>query len=223
MNDLVVVMARAPVPGAVKTRLAGAIGDQAAAAVYRAFLRDLHRALVSGPWRLVWAVLPAGSDLAPEVAAPLECFDQRGPDLGARMANAFADLFAGGAERVVMLGADAPHLAAAGAERAMAALSSHDVALLPSRDGGYALVGLRRELDLFSGIEMSTALVLQQTLARARDLGATVDLLPESFDVDDVTDLRHLALAIASGEVDLPFTRAALEQIDLDTPSPPRP
>jgi uncharacterized protein len=213
-GDILVVMARQPVPGRVKTRLARAVGDVAACDLYRAFLRDLRARLEGGAWRTVWAVQPAGCDLSGEIGAPVECLDQRGDGLGERMGNAFADLFGGcgAAGRVVMIGADLPHLPLASIASAFAALEESDVVLVPTRDGGYGLVGLRRALDLFSGIEMSTPEVCAQTLARAASLGSKAALLAETFDVDELADLRDLAAAMARGEVSLPFTAAVLRR-----------
>ena len=169
--DVLVVMARQPVPGAVKTRLARHVGADAACALYRAFLTDIAAGLGAGPWRLTWAVTPADVDLRPIVGAGSDCFPQRGADLGERMASCFDDLFGGGAARVVMIGADVPHLGASAVAAAFAALDTADVVLTPTRDGGYCLVGQRRPHDLFRGIEMGTDRVFAQTMERIAGLG----------------------------------------------------
>jgi hypothetical protein len=208
--DVVVVMAKRPIPGAVKTRLARTLGSEAACRLYRAFLRDLRARLHGGPWRLVWAVHPRGSDLSADVGAAVEVLTQRGGGLAARMRHCFADLFAAGAGRVVMLGADAPHVGAEVAAAALAALARRDLVLLPTRDGGYCLIGLRQPHDLFSGIVMGTAEVFRRTLRRARDLGLSVEVLPETFDVDEAGDLQELTAMIRRGDVQLQHTAAEL-------------
>ena len=208
--DVLVVMARQPTPGAVKTRLARRIGDAAACALYRAFLRDLSASLRPGPWRLAWAVTPADADLRPIVGATADCLPQRGAELGERMANCFADLFAGGAGRVVMLGADAPHLGAAAIGAAFAALEAADVVLTPTRDGGYCLVGQRAEHDLFRGVEMGTERVFAQTVERVTALHLCADIQPATFDVDEWQDVVSLRALIGRGVVSLPHTAAAL-------------
>ena len=106
-----------------------------------------------------------------------------------------------------------PHLPSEAVDRAFAALESFDVALVPSSDGGYCAVGLRAEADVFSGIPMSTASVLRDTLLRAENLGLSAHLLPESFDVDEPDDVLALDDLIRRGLADLPFTRAALRKI----------
>lgn len=215
MRDLLVVMAKKPVAGEVKTRLARHLGAPAACDLYRAFLRDLHARLSPGPWRMLWAVQPAGEDLRDDVGAPVACIDQRGADLGERMRNVFADLFAASpAEtRVVMIGADVPHLPPAAVSAAFAALDAVDVVLVPTRDGGYGLVGLRRPVDLFSGIPMGTDAVLRRTEERAQSLGLTRHLEPETFDVDEPEDLVELAELLRRGTVVLPSTAAQLRSV----------
>jgi rSAM/selenodomain-associated transferase 1 len=209
-TDVLVVMARQPTPGAVKTRLAQAIGATAAAALYRAFLADIAATCTSPDWSLMWAVTPPDADLAPIVGVARQ-IAQRGDDLGARMHHVFADLFAGGAARVVMIGADAPHLGAARIAAAFAALERHDAVFIPTRDGGYCLVGLAAPQDLFHPITMGTTSVFAETLAQAARLGLRVARHAESFDIDMVSDLEALAGLLASGEVALPATAAALD------------
>jgi len=209
-SDVLVVMAKVPRLGAVKTRLAAAVGAAPALALYAAFLGDIAARFAVGGFELVWAVDPPGGDLTPCVGAAARCLDQRGADLGERMGNCFADLFAAGARRVVMIGADAPHLDAARIAAAFAALRDADVVLAPSRDGGYCLVGLSSPRDLFS-IRMGTAEVLQRTLERAASLHLRVVRQAPTFDVDEIGDAVLLAKWIEeSGTALLPRSAAVL-------------
>lgn len=206
-ENVLVVMAKAPRLGEVKTRLAAGVGAERALALYGAFLADIDTRFGGGAPELVWAVDPPGGDLAPFVAAPRRRLDQRGADLGARMGNCFADLFAAGARRVVMIGADAPHLEDERIAAAYALRDERDVVLTPTRDGGYCLVGLSAPHDLFS-IRMGTSAVLEQTLRRAAALGLRAQLQSPSFDVDEIADVASLARAIESG-VAPPLPRSA--------------
>jgi rSAM/selenodomain-associated transferase 1 len=208
--DVLVVMARYPRPGAVKTRLAESVGGDAACALYRAFLTDIARRLGRGPWELVWAVTPVGADLAALVGAQRRQIAQRGADLAERMRNCFTRLLGAGATRVVMIGADAPHLPVSTVRAAFAALNQRDVALLPTRDGGYCLVGLRRAHDIFSDIPMGSPTVFERTCARVDALGLRRRELPPSFDVDELEDVAELARLIAARRVRLPHTAAVL-------------
>lgn len=209
-GDVLVVMAKLPRPGHVKTRLGVEMGVEAASEVYAAFLRDIATRFEAVGRTLVWAVDPPGSDFIPIVGADCLCIDQRGDGLAERMFHSFETLFDVGAERVVMIGADVPHLPPESLDAAFHALTECDVALVPSLDGGYCLVGLRRPVDIFTPIEMSTAKVLEQTQELLDARGLRLQLLAPSFDIDEPEDLRRLARMIESGEVDLPHTAAVL-------------
>lgn len=156
----------------------------------------------SPPGSTAWfAELDPGAELVEQVEG----------DLGARLAAAFDEAFARGAERVVALGSDSPQQDAAVFERAFALLGPGRVVLRPSDDGGYTLVGLAaRAPRLFEGVPWSTPAVLAATERRARSLGLEVALLEPGFDVDDERDLARLAGELDAGRADCPATRAAL-------------
>jgi rSAM/selenodomain-associated transferase 1 len=192
VQPVLLVMARQPEVGRVKTRLAGAIGAEQACALYRAFLHDLAHRFAGRHYDLVWAVHPAGADFRAAVGESGRCIPQIGADLAERMHQAVASIIAAGADRVVMIGADCPHIRDAWIDEALQALDENDVVLGPSTDGGYYLVALRQAHDLFRGAPMGTSRVLAETLARARLLRLRVHLLPQTFDVDEMTDLERL-------------------------------
>src|SRR6185436_4929337 len=104
----------------------------------------------------------------------------------------FETLVAAGAARVVMIGADAPHLPDSVIDGAFAALDDADVVLVPSVDGGYCLIGLREPLDVFSGVRMSTPNTLEDTIRRVERRGWSARLLDASFDIDEPEDLAAL-------------------------------
>jgi rSAM/selenodomain-associated transferase 1 len=204
-------MAKHPVPGRVKTRLATVIGAEAACRLYRAFIRDLAARLATTPWPVTWAVWPADSPF--ETVVPgARCVPQEGATLGTRMAHATAQLFTDSRSPVVVLGADSPHLPlAAVADAGRALCGDVDVALGPTVDGGYWLIGLRAPRpELFDGIAWSTATVLHETLARVRAGGLRVHLAPATFDVDEPADLTALRALLARGDITLPRTAAVL-------------
>lgn len=209
--DVLVVMAKYPAAGLVKTRLAERVGGEAACALYRAFLGDMAERLASPAWRVVWAVTPPAADLTPFVGPSAEQIDQEGSDLGERMWRCFVHLLDGGAERVVMLGADAPHVGPDAVAVAFAALDAHDAVLLPTRDGGYCLVALRAAHDIFSAVPMGTAAVYACTRERCAALGLRSLALPPSFDIDEMNDVRELARLIDAQSVGLPRTAAVLD------------
>jgi uncharacterized protein len=205
MTAEVVVFGRAPTVGAVKTRLAAAVGAPAAARVYRALLdHTLEAALASnlpvtlaltarltGPWRP-----PAG------VAIELQ-----GPgDLGARMAATFAARFAAGASVVVLVGSDVPSLTAADIRIAADLAASFPVVLGPASDGGYWLVSQRAPgLDLFSDVPWSSPETLAATRQRLARLGASHTELAVRSDVDWATDL---SATLAAGNLEPRLARS---------------
>ncbi|WP_310393185.1 TIGR04282 family arsenosugar biosynthesis glycosyltransferase [Hymenobacter sp.] len=195
------VFARVPALGRVKSRLAAGIGDAAALAVYNELL-GITRAAVeqAGVPATVWLADAPGPAPAAAEAAQWPGMAVRGQpagDLGQRMAAAFAAAFAAGAGRVVIIGTDCPGLRAAHLTAAFARLRAHDVVLGPATDGGYYLLGLRQlRPELFEHKAWSTASVLADTLADARRLGCRVALLPELRDVDTAADLAAWRAAI---------------------------
>jgi uncharacterized protein len=212
-----VVMARYPAAGEVKTRLARTLGAARACALYCAFLRDLEARFTGGRRALVWAFYPADRDFAAVVAPGARCIPQRGDDLGARMLHCFRHLCHEGFERVVMIGSDAPHVRDEWLDEAERALDDADVVLGPSADGGYYLIAMRAPHDVFGGIEMSTPRVRAETCAKAAATGLRVHLLPPTFDVDEERDLvrlRALLMDEAYAKM-LPSTAALLASLPL--------
>jgi len=212
--DTLMVFARYPVPGAVKTRLATGIGEDGAARLYEAFVRDLAARFTPARFAVRWAVAPPDPGFAARFGlAPDRCREQCGGDLGARMRDAFEHVLAAEGSRCVLIGSDAPHLPVSRIEEAFSRLDSADVVLGPARDGGYYLIAMRRPHDLFSGITWSVDSVHRETVAQARSLGLTVASLPVDFDVDEVGDLARLRRRIDEGDVRCPETARVLREL----------
>ena len=192
---VLLVFARAPRPGRVKTRLAADLGEERAAAVYRALGRGVVDRVRGGPWR-TWIVHdPPDAAAAAEVEAwlgaeGLELHPQDPGDLGRRMERAFDRAFRAGARRVAVVGTDAPDVDAAHVGAALDALDDADVVLGPAADGGYWLLALARPRpELFRDVPWSTAQVLGVTRRRAAALGLRVRELEVLTDVDVAADL----------------------------------
>ncbi|HSM50390.1 MAG TPA: TIGR04282 family arsenosugar biosynthesis glycosyltransferase [Thermoanaerobaculia bacterium] len=193
-GSCVAVFAKPPQPGRVKTRLAGALGEVAAAELQRAFLADLlERLATTGrAVRLLWALEPG--EEAP--VAPVPGLAQEGEDLGDRMLAASRAL-AREFDPVLGLGADLPDLPLGRLAEAEAALAGGaDAVFGPATDGGFYLFGLgprARRPELFAGVPWGGERVLAEVLARARRLGLSVRLLAVAADVDRPEDLEPLA------------------------------
>jgi hypothetical protein len=138
--------------------------------------------------------------MARRAPAGFRTLAQRGPGLAARMEAALVDAAALGHAPLLLRGSDSPLLGEESLAAALAALGRAELVLGPDRDGGYQLVGLRRPAPGLFDHPMSTASVLDDTLARAAELGLTSELLAPSFDIDRAADLALLAEARAAGQ-----------------------
>ncbi|GAB3824908.1 TIGR04282 family arsenosugar biosynthesis glycosyltransferase [Hymenobacter jeollabukensis] len=193
MTEHLLIFARYPELGKVKTRLAAGLGEEAALDIYRQLLDHTQAAVAPLPiestlW-LAAAPPPGAGPLWPGTRQQLQ---PAAADLGQRMAHAFAAAFAEGAQRTVVIGTDCPGLSTDILVAAFRQLHGHDVVLGPADDGGYYLLGLRQpQSALFEGIHWSTDSVLRDTLARAAAAGLTVALLPTLHDVDTAEDWRR--------------------------------
>jgi hypothetical protein len=200
MRTRLIVFARLPVEGRVKTRLAATVGTARALEVQvRLLAATLALGEACGADALEWRYDEAGA--APGSAAARlpasvaargwRVGPQHGADLGARMREALEAALAAG-DRPVLIGSDCPSLRPADLRDAFRALDDADAVFAPAEDGGYALVGLARAAPaLFEGVRWGGADVMAATRARASDAGLRVALLRTVWDVDVEADLRR--------------------------------
>ena len=221
-RDALVIVAKYPRPGHVKTRLGASIGFARAARLYRAFLDDLAERFTQAEARagydLIWACADDPAALArllgPEAGARM--IRQRGDDFAARLYHICRDTAALGYERTVILGSDSPQAPVSAVSRALALLECADVTLGPADDGGYYLVGVRNRPtppDIFTGIVMSTPWVLAQTLERVATLGLSARVIETTFDVDTEADMLRLAQTLDAAPALAPRTHALLREL----------
>ncbi len=186
------VFARAPEAGRVKTRLAAAIGDSRAHEVYRQLGRRVVDQVRDGPWSTVICHDPPGAERALRAWLGddrLKFQPQDPGHLGERMAAALKDALSTGAP-ACLVGTDAPGVDASLVSEAFDALEQADVVFGPALDGGYYLVALRSPApELFRDIPWSTGQVLSRSVDRARTMGLRVHLLLPLRDVDTLADL----------------------------------
>ncbi len=208
---LVLVFAKAPASGRVKTRLIGKLSPAAAAAIHRACLVDVLRTVAGLPRHIEKCVLFAGSPAAVRrltlglVPKSITVGSQSRGGLGRKLIIALSGFFRSGVNRIVVLGTDTPWLSRERILSALRLLSRTEVVLGPTKDGGYYLIACRRLIpEMFSGIAWGTSRVMTQTKLRLRALGIPYHLLPVDFDLDRPEDLekcwRRLALFRASGK-----------------------
>ena len=222
-KNALVLFARDPVLGRVKTRLQPLLDAETVLQLYTCFLRDSIDKIraVEGAAIFVGVYPSISSEFFEKLSAEGEAniFAQEGGDLGERMKNAFLRFLGEGYQNVVIIGSDSPTLPVSYIEMALA--SEKDVAIGPSSDGGYYLVGMRGRLtEIFSDVAWGMDGVLSQTMDRLRSAGAELELLPLWYDVDRPDDLKflktHLAL-LRQGRLDIPSaTNKFLERMNLE-------
>ena len=202
LNTALVIFAKAPIPGEVKTRLCPPLTPDEAATLHGSFVLDM---LERSKTAVVKLKLPFDRYLACAPSSTLVFFkimeerqgvkliDQVGDDLGARMSQTCEAMFAQGYTRVLIVGTDVPSLPLDHYKQALALLETNDLVLGPALDGGYYLIGLKRTVpDLFVGIPWSTERVLEMTQEKATTLRLKTALLPPWRDIDTIEDLQAL-------------------------------
>jgi rSAM/selenodomain-associated transferase 1 len=200
----IIVFAKAPVAGEVKSRLAATIGAEQAAQIYSCTLQ-----------RTIMLVARAGLAQASLVVTPdtthplfgimeerygLELQQQQGSDLGERMQNALESVL-GKAEYALLIGTDCPVLDEEYLDDALSRLEGGaDVVIGPAEDGGYILIGMRRaEPMLFSDISWSEPEVLATTIERCKEAGLTLQELEQRYDIDTYDDLQRFVQEVPGG------------------------
>lgn len=181
------LMLKAPVEGAVKTRLGREIGPGAATRAYRALVEHQCAQIPPG-WRVHICHEPEGAraGMREWLGEAHRYSSQAAGDLGARLAAATEEHFRLGGGPLIILGGDCPYLICERLMEVAVALENADAVLVPALDGGYCLIALRRpEADVFRSIAWSTGAVLAQTRQRLAERGLAWRELAAAEDVDD--------------------------------------
>ena len=232
--NALVIFAKWPLPGQVKTRLCPPLRPDQAAELARCFLLDTVARVSRLEDVQVWvAFTPADTEphFRTLLPASVRYLPQRGTNLGERELNIFTDLFEKAATRVAIMGSDIPSVPLAYLRSAFDLLKDPecDAVLGPSSDGGYYCIGAQAGHTglpaLFEHIEWSTERVLEQTLRQARLHNLHIRLIPRWYDVDTVADMQKLEeqLQDMPNEEDAPRTRHFLEQRGQKKPPHPGP
>lgn len=192
-KDAFILFLKYPERGAVKTRLAKELGDDLTYELYQCFLADISAMTrqikaetiiaYSGPKGVSFSDFPG-----------IQCLHQRGNNIGARMHGAFLDVFAQGFERCVLTGSDSPDLPTVLVNDSFDKLDVADVVIGPSVDGGYYLIGCKRQSlrpSIFHDMRWSTTGVFTEAVKRLSESGLKFAQLPQWSDIDEFDDLRN--------------------------------
>jgi uncharacterized protein len=195
-NRTLVIMAKAPKPGMVKTRLIESLPSPAATALYRCLLEDTL-ALAKSLTSVEIAVMCPESDhdeLARLLGNTVQVVAQQGDGLVAGLTSVFRHFTAAGGQHVIAFNSDSPHLAPSVLDSAFEILATHDVVVGPTHDGGYYLVGAKAaHPSLFEGDGMGTRSALDRLLTRTKVLELSTGFTEPFFDIDVANDLILLA------------------------------
>ena len=197
-SPLIGMFAKHWLPGQCKTRLAKSIGFENAAWLHRRFVQHLIARINPNPFdkQLVFSPPHRQSEFQRMIRNTDWHLHAQSPgDLGQRMQSFFAHAFTAGYQRVVLIGSDSPDLPDAIIQNAFAKLTSHDVVLSPTTDGGYCLVGQRRFVPtMFASIKWSSSRVFHDTTERLAEQNVSFATLGTWHDIDTVDDLQAFML-----------------------------
>jgi uncharacterized protein len=212
---VLVIMAKAPRPGSVKTRLAPSLPLQAVAGFYRCLLEDTL-ALARSLGSVEVAIMCPDSDvneLASLAGQGARVVAQKGEGLAAGLTSVFAHFAEGHQRRVIAFNSDSPHLPRSVLGDAFETLTAHDVVVGPTHDGGYYLVGAKTSHPtLFAGDGMGTSSALERLLSRARALELSVGFVDPFCDIDVADDLTRLAAELRLAPARAPRTAGWLKE-----------
>ena len=195
-NRVLVIMAKAPKPGRVKTRLTESLPSGAVTALYRCLLEDTV-ALATSLASVEVAVMcpePDQEELAHLLGNPVQVVRQKGEGLAAGLTSVFRHFAAAGGRQVIAFNSDSPHLAPSVLDSAFRILATHDVVVGPTHDGGYYLVGAKAaHPTLFESDGMGTRSALDRLLGRTKTLELSTGFTDPFYDIDVANDLILLA------------------------------
>jgi rSAM/selenodomain-associated transferase 1 len=210
-----VIMAKAPRSGMVKTRLAQSLPLEAVTELYRCLLDDTITLAQSLGTVEIAIMCPASDvdELTQLVRGVVTVVAQKGEGLAAGLTSVFAHFAASGRQRVIAFNSDSPHLPASVLENAFGVLTGHHLVVGPTHDGGYYLVGAKAAHPaLFHRDGMSTTSALDALLARARGLQLSVGFTDPFYDIDVESDLTQLAEELRLAPARAPRTAVWLRQ-----------
>jgi rSAM/selenodomain-associated transferase 1 len=206
-----VIMAKAPCAGRVKTRLGPALSPDALVTLYRCLIEDTVALARGAGVARIGVVCPRGDGGELARWLDIEVVEQEGEGLAAGLDSAFRLFLRDGCRRVIAFNGDTPHLPADTLAGAFALLARHDLVVGPTEDGGYYLVGATgAHAGLFDAGGLGTGGALRSLLARAAERGLAVALTEAWYDIDEGGDLARLAAELRRAPARAPRTAAWL-------------
>lgn len=220
-SNALLIFAKPPVPGMVKTRLQPQVSPEGSARLQDACIRDAVRKVLSIQGVDAFLGYPSGSDVpyfeALRDVTGIRLFSQEGETLGKKLQHAFSRGSSLGYRKMVVIGVDSPTLPPDYLHAGLALLDHHDAVFGPSMDGGYYLVGMKGPYPLFPDDGLGTEKVLAEALERGEGLGLKIGALPPWYDLDRYEDLcfaaTHIRLLKMSRKYCPPLTEKVLGEL----------
>ena len=209
LNRTLVIMAKAPKPGTVKTRLTQSLPSPAVTALYRCLLEDTLALATSLPSVEVAVMCPESDqdELTALLGSTVQVVAQKGEGLAAGLASVFRHFTTFGRQHVIAFNSDSPHLPPSVLERAFEILAANDVVVGPTHDGGYYLVGAKAAHPaLFESDGMGTGSALDRLLTRTKALELSTGFTEPFYDIDVANDLILLARELRLSPAKAPKT-----------------
>jgi rSAM/selenodomain-associated transferase 1 len=196
-TSIVILFAKIPVRGGVKTRLAQALDGDLVLRLYESMVLDTIDMLKQSgfPFRICISPPGAVEEARAWLGNGYAFMPQNGDDLGERMEQAFVRVFSEGFQESILIGSDIPGLSSVTVREAFSSLAEHGAVVGPANDGGYYLIGFSREAfypEIFHSMPWSTPAVFRETLGRFATASRLVSVLPEHIDADTREDLIAL-------------------------------
>ena len=195
-NNALVLFTKAPRLGSVKTRLQPELTPEQSLVLFRAMVEDMVSQFDDVGFcdvKIFFYPANAHGEMKNWLGDQLDYFPQHGKDLGEKMHNAIAEMLNLKYDKVVLVGSDIPTLDSITIVRAFTNLDNYDVALGPSKDGGYYLIGMKKPYPaLFQDMAWSTSLVLQQTIQKVRKAQLDIVQLEVKSDIDSYVEVVEL-------------------------------
>jgi hypothetical protein len=217
-DRVLVIMAKAPRPGAVKTRLTPSLPVQAVTAFYRCLLDDTL-ALAGSLGNVQVAIMCPQADvneLAQLAGNAASVVAQKGDGLAAGLTSVFAHFAEDHQRRTIAFNSDSPHLPPSVLEDAFELLAAHDLVVGPTDDGGYYLVGAKASYpSLFAPDGMGTSSALETLVSRARAPALSIGFADPFYDIDVADDLTRLAAELCLAPTRAPRTAMWLKEWEL--------
>jgi hypothetical protein len=218
-KNCILFFVKDPLKGQVKRRLAAALTETIAVELYRNFILDMLSTFNTCKAQCLICFYPEGAQkkLKDWLGKKYYYLPQQGRDLGERMKNSFIEAFRMKFENAILIGSDIPDLPSFMVSQAFLMLERNDMVVGPARDGGYYLIGFRKDSfipEVFDNITWGRRTVLRKTLSRLNQTGCNLHLLSAWSDVDTLADVMALLKRNKASECSCPRTISHLARIE---------